>query len=265
MNFEKNFENDENLVTRRKLYDYESPRINIHEKVIDELLKQDPKSILDIGCGNGDFLFKLRDRNYKGPLTGIDISKGMVEKANENKGDRKIMFQTMDAHNMSFENDKFDIVVCNFTMHLFRSIPQAIIEISRVLKPEGLFIGTLHAIDNLPKRKKYIKHALELLPETKATNTMERVTLMNVHTFIDRFENPKTSSYRAEIKLENPGVYLEYFDTLRSYVFSPDPEEDMWKSVLEMIENKITEEINENGHFTETTHVGFFKSQKPFV
>jgi len=43
------------------------------EYLVQRLLKQDYKSIIDIGCGTGDVLHLLRNSGYQGNLVGIDI------------------------------------------------------------------------------------------------------------------------------------------------------------------------------------------------
>ena len=42
---------------------------------------QKPKSILDVGCGNGSFLYLLKELGYKNTM-GIDLSHNMISIAN---------------------------------------------------------------------------------------------------------------------------------------------------------------------------------------
>jgi SAM-dependent methyltransferase len=44
-------------------------------------------SIIDLGCGFGDFLRFLRAAGYRGRFTGYDIAPGMIEKARELHGE----------------------------------------------------------------------------------------------------------------------------------------------------------------------------------
>ncbi len=254
----------ENLVKRKHLYDYELPKSDIYDKVADEILTHDPLSVLEIGCGDGEFLISLREKNYKGPLTGIDVSKELIEEANKIKSGKDIFFQVLDAHNMSFVDAHFDIVVANFTLHTFRNMQQALDEINRVLKPEGYFMGAAHGRGHLPKRRKFTQMVAELLPNVNSNNTLGRVMLENLPTILTMFEPPITDQHIGEIKLYKPDVYIEYFDTLKDYAFFPQPNDELWHEALKVIEKQILEEIEANGYFSETTHYGMFKSQKPY-
>ncbi|MEA2893859.1 MAG: hypothetical protein QOI05_4652 [Bradyrhizobium sp.] len=44
-------------------------------------------SVIDLGCGFGDFLRFLRAEGYRGRFTGYDIAPGMIEKARELHGE----------------------------------------------------------------------------------------------------------------------------------------------------------------------------------
>ncbi len=252
---------DENIKSSIRMYDYEVPKIDIYEYVIDELVRLDPMSVLEIGCGDGSFLKRMRTKFYKGPLTGIDVSLEMIDKAKVDS--RDILYKVMDANNMSFTDGSFDIIVANFTLHTMPNIAQTMQEIYRVLKSEGKFLGAVHGMDHLPKRKKYLKMALEFLPGTESINPLERVTLNNLNTFMQKFENLQTNGYKSEIKLDDPKIYVEYIDNLRDYVFEPIPDNASWNNVLNMVESSIAEEMADRGIFTETTHVGYFKTLKP--
>jgi len=94
------------------------------------------KRILELGCGAGEnsIYFALQGAN----VTATDISEGMLEKTNRlaKKYGVKIDTHKMDAMNITFENDAFDVVYAANTLHHVDT-PTAIHEIHRVLKPGG--------------------------------------------------------------------------------------------------------------------------------
>ena len=53
---------------------FKNPNIPLFKKLLGLITANDCKSILDIGCGNGDFLYYLHDKNKDLKLTGIDLS-----------------------------------------------------------------------------------------------------------------------------------------------------------------------------------------------
>ena len=101
--------------------------------------------ILDIGTGPGFFTIILEELGYSN-ITGVDYSYKMLEVARENiktygKENSSIQLLQMDAQNLEFKPESFDIIVSrNLTWNLEKP-QQAYSEWLKVLKPNGsLFI-----------------------------------------------------------------------------------------------------------------------------
>jgi ubiquinone/menaquinone biosynthesis C-methylase UbiE len=93
--------------------------------------------ILDIGCGNGDLCKMLSEKAFE--IYGIDCSHEAID--NAKKLDKKSKYFTMDASELSFEQDYFDLVIVKavFTVITDASVRTKIMsEIYRVLKNNGL-------------------------------------------------------------------------------------------------------------------------------
>ena len=94
--------------------------------------------ILEVGVGTGISL-----AHYKTELeiTGIDLSPEMLEKARKrvkNKNLKNIrQLSVMDAANMKFQNDTFDITVAMYVMTVVPDPVQVMRELERVTKPGG--------------------------------------------------------------------------------------------------------------------------------
>ena len=92
------------------------------KKAIRQLQKQQPKIILDIATGTGDFAIEALALHPE-KVIGIDISEGMLELGKE-KMKRKnlshiIDLQKGDSENLNFENQFFDAAIVAF--HFFFS------------------------------------------------------------------------------------------------------------------------------------------------
>ena len=119
------------------------------EQFVCQTYFQKSDQILDVGCGAGRTTFGLFQLGYKN-LMGVDLTPEMVESAKSLKKHFgiDIPFQVDNAMNLSFEDNRFDAVL--FSFNGLMSIPkrenraQALSEIRRVLKAEGIFIFTTH-------------------------------------------------------------------------------------------------------------------------
>ncbi len=97
--------------------------------------------VLDAGTGPGFFAVLLAELGCE--VTGIDLTLEMLEKAKENAGARsaQISFEEMNAEALTFEENRFDLVVSrNLTWNLPHP-ETAYREWNRVLKPGGLLLN----------------------------------------------------------------------------------------------------------------------------
>ena len=97
--------------------------------------------ILDIGTGPGFFAIILAQAGYD--VTAVDYTNAMIERAKKNAGEyaKKIKFMQMDAQNLSFADESFDVIVSrNLTWNL-ENPDKAYSEWTRVLKKGGLLLN----------------------------------------------------------------------------------------------------------------------------
>ena len=118
-----------------------------HEQyIIENYFPHSPAKILDIGCGGGRTTTMLSQMGYK--VTGIDLSKNLIEYAKKNFPD--IEFYVMDASNMTFPDNYFDAALFSFN-GLDCVVPvsmrlKILREIHRVIRPGGKFYFSSHNI-----------------------------------------------------------------------------------------------------------------------
>ena len=100
--------------------------------------------ILEVGVGTG-INAPLYPRHCH--VTGIDFSAKMLAKARERverKGVRNIRLMEMDAGNLSFPDNSFDIVYAPYVISVVSDPVRVVREMRRVCKPGGKFIVLNH-------------------------------------------------------------------------------------------------------------------------
>ena len=122
----------------------DSRRMCTDQAIVDAVLECQPKSVIDLGCGEGWLTRRLSSEGLK--LIGIDTVAELIEEAREAGAG--------EYHVLSYEeiaegklDISADLVVCNFSLlgkesveGLFRSVPG-------LLNPHGSFIvQTLHPV-----------------------------------------------------------------------------------------------------------------------
>lgn len=96
-----------------------------------------PKTILDVGCGEGfvdQFLIK---KNPQYRISGIDISPESIRLAK--KRVPELLARQGNVYNLSFKDNSFDLVICMEVLEHLDKPQKAIKEIRRVSKKYCLF------------------------------------------------------------------------------------------------------------------------------
>lgn len=98
-------------------------------------------TVVDLGSGAGNDVFIARAiAGEKGRVIGVDFTKAMIDKANENKaklGFENVEFRYGDIDKMPVDDNTADVIVSNCVLNLVPDKAKAFAEIYRVLKPGG--------------------------------------------------------------------------------------------------------------------------------
>ncbi len=119
------------------------------EKILFQKYLPSPTNVLDLGCGGGRVALALHEAGHK--VTAVDINGEIIERAA--KRFPYINFRQGDACTLQFADNTFEAVVFSYNgLDYLRTNTErfcALREIERVLKPDGIFIFSLHNLDYL--------------------------------------------------------------------------------------------------------------------
>lgn len=145
---------------------------------------------------------------------GIDISPQMIKETSEEVHKRNIQgieLYCMDAEHLDFPDNHFDLVFCGFALFFLPSIPSALSEFKRVLKPGGkLVVSTWGRDSNLDIM---LNNEMKEYPSTKsliATPLWSKAELYKV---------------LQEAQFEN----IQIFEEIK--IFLHQSAEDLWSSL----------------------------------
>ena len=139
------------------------------KKAIRQLLPFQPKAILDIATGTGDFAILSAKELRPQRMIGIDISEGMMkigQKKVEAEGLQHIVsFKKDDCTHLSFDDNSFDAVTAAFGIRNFQNLDQGLSEMYRVLRPNGhLSIVELTTPVSFPMKQLFKIYSHTILP-----------------------------------------------------------------------------------------------------
>ena len=161
---------------------------------------------LDLGCGIGQYSKELMSYGYE--VTSSDISDMALEKVKEfNSNVIKLDMK----EKLPFSDNEFDLVFANLSIHYFsdKDTKKLMLEIKRILKKDGLFIGSVNGLEGYEKIK---ETAIEI----------EKHYWFNKNKYIRLFDKEDLKKYlsifniinieeRETIRFEHKKNYLIFF------------------------------------------------------
>lgn len=145
MKNEKTFSVESTFDKISRVYDY--PLIQaafygrIQDALLDSILEETPKSILDCGCGTGQLLVKLAHTWPSAKLHGLDISEKMLDKAAKKTFPKKApQWHCASVYDIPLNDRSVDLVTNTISSHFYLDLSEALDEFYRVLKPGGKLV-----------------------------------------------------------------------------------------------------------------------------
>ncbi|MCD6571461.1 MAG: class I SAM-dependent methyltransferase [Deltaproteobacteria bacterium] len=137
---------DEHIKTKYIITKYSTNPSDIRDVALDGLGLSETSNVLDIGCGYGFFIERLKGLLKRGAIiTGLDVleDNGAPFLDNVSKAGYSGRFIKGSADIVGdIEDSIFDLVIASYSLYFF---PHLIKEISRILRPDGLFIAVTHS------------------------------------------------------------------------------------------------------------------------
>ena len=111
------------------------------DEIISNLPDKEHLKVLDVGCGPGFFSVILASLGHD--VVGIDLTESMIEKAGEiaDMLNYDIDFKVMNAQELSFDDEEFDVVISRNLTWTLPDIEKAYKEWYRVLKKDGVLLN----------------------------------------------------------------------------------------------------------------------------
>jgi 2-polyprenyl-3-methyl-5-hydroxy-6-metoxy-1,4-benzoquinol methylase len=101
--------------------------------------------VLDVGCGTGHYMARLRDRGFD--VAGVDGSQEMLVHARDNNPESRL--ECADVERIPFDGGQFDYVICIEVLRYLPNISGLISEMYRLLKPGAAALATAASPLNL--------------------------------------------------------------------------------------------------------------------
>ncbi|MFI8433212.1 class I SAM-dependent methyltransferase [Streptomyces sp. NPDC079020] len=131
------YNGDRDLAARQSIYQWQTPRYDL-PGLVAERLGDVRGRVVDIGCGNGKFIQRLRQDRPDLSLLGLDIAPGILAGV---PGPVAVA----DATRLPLAAGSVDAALALHMLYHVPDIPQAVRELARVVARDGLVVASTNS------------------------------------------------------------------------------------------------------------------------
>tara|TARA_Y100001960_G_C14609559_1_gene795021 strand:+ start:213 stop:998 length:786 start_codon:yes stop_codon:yes gene_type:complete len=199
--------------------------------------------VLDIGCGCGGAAFHLINNHEASHVTGVDVEKEVIDRANELKlklnDQSKVTFEVIDPGPLKFEDNTFNVVFSKDTFLHIKDKERLALDLYRILKPGGfLCVSDWMRIDDNPPSKnmeEYIELeglSMEMCSLQRYSSALDEAGFINIQI------NDRNLWYLGLAKKELSDLKTIYRKKLNQILGVEDTELTIktWEKMVEVIE-----------------------------
>jgi ubiquinone/menaquinone biosynthesis C-methylase UbiE len=159
-------------------------------------------SVLDVGCGMGQWSIAMAELNMH--VTGADINIGRLLVAKDIATEmaiKNVEFEFCGAERSPFADDSFDAVLC-YGVFMFTHMPSALSEFYRVLKPGGRLYLNVNSLGW------YLHLLIDRGLKKRDYGMVKTSLLMLLKTWLGKQQNVMVSPKRMRNMLERTGFQI---------------------------------------------------------
>ena len=175
---------------------------NVWRKIAIKKLTNNPKIILDIATGTGDFAVSAA-KYTDAKITGVDISQGMlnvgIEKIKKKNLNNRISLQLADSESLPFNDNTFDAITAGFGVRNFEDLNKGLSEMNRVLNKDGILVILEPSTPKyFPLKQFYKLYFHHVLPNIGAWISKDKSAYSYLPESVDAF--PSGEKFIVELK-----------------------------------------------------------------
>jgi ubiquinone/menaquinone biosynthesis C-methylase UbiE len=119
-------------------------------EALDAISAAQPSSVLEVGCGTGEFAARVVSAHPEAEVVAIDQSERLVDLTAR----RGVTARLADVQDLPFADDSFDVVAALWMLYHVPDLHRGLAEIRRVLRPGGSFVAMTNGDQHLAELRR---------------------------------------------------------------------------------------------------------------
>ncbi|MEU6226021.1 class I SAM-dependent methyltransferase [Streptomyces sp. NPDC047042] len=239
------YSSDRDLAARQSLYPWQTPRHDLPGIVVEQLggVRAGAR-VVDVGCGNGRYVERLRESRPDLATLGLDLAPGILATV---PGPVAVA----DVTRLPLASGSVDAALAMHMLYHVPDIPQAVRELARVVARDGVLIASTNSDDD--------KAELHDLWQRAATDVLgtgreparfsigARFSLEKARAFLGaEFGRVRTIELPSTVTVRDPEPVVAYLTSYRAWA---DLYEAPFTAVVERARTIVTDRITRQGSF----------------
>ncbi|MFF3372875.1 class I SAM-dependent methyltransferase [Streptomyces sp. NPDC002680] len=240
---ESAYGSDRHLAARQALYRWQTPRHDLPGIAAGQL-RAVRGHVVDVGCGNGRFVRRLREDRPAQTVLGLDIAPGILAGV-------PAPVAVADVTRLPLASGSVGAVLAMHMLYHVPDIPQAVRELARVVAPDGLVIASTNGdrdkaeLDDLWQQA--ASDVLGTGQEPVRFSIGARFSLENAPGFLGaEFGRVETIELPSTVTVHDPEPVVAYLASYRAWADQYDVPFD---ATVERARAIVTERIARQGAF----------------
>lgn len=242
------YSSDRDLAARQSLYQWQTPRYDLPGIVVEKLSDVRVRgSVVDIGCGNGKFIQRLREDRPDLSLLGLDIAPGILAGV---PGPVAVA----DALRLPLAAQSVDVALALHMLYHVPDIAQSVRELSRVVARDGLMIASTNSdrdkaeLDDLWQRA--AGDVLGIGRGPARISLSARFSLEKAPSYLrEAFGRVETIELPGTITVRDPEPVIAHMASYRAWA---DQHDVPFEATIERARAIVTDHIAQHGGFEVT-------------
>ncbi|QPC84299.1 class I SAM-dependent methyltransferase [Phototrophicus methaneseepsis] len=246
----RHYATDDNLRIRHEIHEkYTVPKRDYVSWVLERLSWGGQERVLDLGCGPGTYYNRLIQLQPHVEYVGMDLLPTMLA-----KHPAKNRLSLGNAVRLPFADHTFDVVMANHMLHHVPNIGHTMREVSRVLRPGGIFVVATNSVQSMPELQVLMRRAIVLLTRHNAADIRppsmpsDGFALENGTRVLSRyFFSVVRHDLPSALIFPEVEPAMAYLESTRDMRESQLPDDVIWEDVMMIMRQQINQLIKHLG------------------
>ncbi|MFC7373465.1 class I SAM-dependent methyltransferase [Fictibacillus iocasae] len=255
------YQNSENLDIRIQIHqNYSTNPEDWHMWLFDQYDIKPGSRILELGCGNGVFWQKNRDRVPKHwSITLSDLSEGMLSDTQSALQPlSNFQYKQINIEDIPFETNTFDVVIANHMLYHVPNRERGLAEVRRVLKDGGVFYSSTIGNEHMQEFGMLLQEFDEAINFSAAYDQARTFGLENGRSQLaPHFHHIELKPFPGDLNITTVSAVVDYLRSTQT-----EAKAKLTGTTLKAFEHFLRSKMDENGGSIKITKsTGLFASK----